>query len=175
MTTPRSGRGPARPPRGSRNLGAARRFLVFASTWAGIAATTFAVAGPASAADGAALYATHCAACHQADGSGTLGLAPALKGPHWAALAARRDYLPTVLLKGMAGQIKVNGQTVIGSMPTFAAALDDATLAAIASHLATLQGDAARAPYEAAEFAPLRAAAGDPARTRQLRRSVLGD
>jgi hypothetical protein len=60
-------------------------------------------------------------------------------------------------------------------MPTFAAALDDGSLAAIATHLATLQGDAGRAPYEAAEFAPVRAAAGDPARTRQLRRSVLGD
>ena len=130
--------------------------------------------GAAPTANGAALYATHCAACHQADGSGTLGLAPALKGPHWAALAARRDYLPTVLLKGMAGMIRVNGQTVVGSMPAFAA-LDDATLAAIATHLATLQGDASRPPYEAAEFAPLRAAAGDPSRTRQLRRSVLGD
>ncbi|MDP4301162.1 c-type cytochrome [Leptothrix discophora] len=131
--------------------------------------------GAAAAGDGAALYAAHCAACHQVDGSGTLGLAPALKGPHWATLAARRDYLPTVLLKGMAGMIRVNGQTVVGSMPAFAAALDDAALAAIATHLATLQGDAARAPYEAAEFAPLRAVAGDPARTRQLRRSVLGD
>lgn len=141
-----------------------------------------ALSGPVSAADvatdlaadGAKLYATHCAACHQADGSGTLGLAPALKGPHWTTLAARRDYLPTVMLKGMAGMIKVNGQTVVGSMPAFAA-LDDASLAAIATHLAALQGDVARAPYEAAEFAPLRAAAGDPARTRQLRRSVLGD
>jgi mono/diheme cytochrome c family protein len=133
-----------------------------------------ALSGPVSAADGATLYATHCAACHQADGSGTLGLAPALKGPHWTALAARRDYLPTVLLKGMAGMIKVNGQTVVGSMPAFAA-LDDASLAAVATHLATLQGDASRAPYEATEFAALRAAAGDPARTRQLRRSVLGD
>ncbi len=165
MTAPRSGPCPALRFQGSPSM---RAGLVAVLTWC--AGTVAAADAP----DGAALYATHCAACHQADGSGTLGLAPALKGAHWAALSARRDYLPTVLLKGMAGQIKVNGQTVVGSMPAFAA-LDDAALAAIATHLATLQGDAARAPYAATEFAPLRAAAGDPARTRQLRRSVLGD
>ena len=129
----------------------------------------------ADAPDGAALFNQHCAACHQPDGAGTIGLAPALKGPHWAALGERREYLPTVLLKGMAGLIKVNGQTIVGSMPAFAATLDDAALAAVANHLATLQGASTRPAYAAADIAPLRAAKGDPAATRALRRSVLGD
>lgn len=140
-----------------------------------LATALLAATGTAHAADGAALYAQHCATCHQPDAAGTVGLAPALKGEHWKRLGAQRDYLPTVLLKGMAGSIKVNGQTFVGSMPGFAGQLDDAALAAIANHLATLQGDAQRAPYAAADFEPLRAAKGDPAQTRALRRQVLGE
>jgi mono/diheme cytochrome c family protein len=140
---------------------------------AGALGSTGAFAQPAR--DGAALFAQHCAACHQADGSGTVGLAPALKGVHWAALGGQRDYLPTVLLKGLSGRIKVGGQTFVGSMPTFAAQLDDDTLALIATHLATLQGAADRAAYTAADFAPLRQGPGDPAQTRQRRQQILGE
>lgn len=129
----------------------------------------------ADAPDGAALFNQHCAPCHQPDGVGTVGLAPALKGPHWAVLGERRDYLPTVLLKGLSGMVKVNGQTIVGNMPSFAATLDDAALAAVANHLATLQGATTRPAYAAADIAPLRAAKGDPAATRALRRSVLGE
>lgn len=128
-----------------------------------------------SARDGAALFAQHCAACHQADGSGTVGLAPPLKGAHWAALGGQRDYLPTVVLKGLSGRIKVGGQTFVGSMPTFAAQLDDDTLALIVTHLATLQGAADRVAYTAADFAPLRQGPGDPAQTRQRRQQILGE
>lgn len=140
---------------------------------AGALGSTCAFAQPVR--DGAALYAQHCAACHQADGSGTVGLAPALKGAHWAALGGQRDYLPTVLLKGLSGRIKVGGQTFVGSMPTFAAQLDDDTLALIATHLATLQGAADRATYTAADFAPIRQGRGDPAQTRQRRQQILGE
>lgn len=140
---------------------------------AGALGSTGALAQPAR--DGAALFAQHCAACHQADGSGTVGLAPALKGAHWAALGGQRDYLPTVLLKGLSGRIKVGGQTFVGSMPTFAAQLDDETLALIATHLATLQGAADRAAYTSADFAPIRQGPGDPAQTRQRRQQILGE
>lgn len=134
---------------------------------------SFAMAQPAR--DGAALFEQHCAACHQADGSGTVGLAPALKGPHWVALGAQRDYLPTVVLKGLSGRIKVGGQAFVGSMPMFAAQLDDDSLALIVTHLATLQGAADRAPYTAADFAPIRQGPGDPAQTRQRRQQILGE
>ena len=51
--------------------------------------------------DGAALFTQHCAPCHQADGTGTVGLAPMLKGEHWGKLGADRGYLPMVLVLAM--------------------------------------------------------------------------
>lgn len=132
------------------------------------------VCGPALAADGAALFAQHCAACHQADGSGTVGLAPSLKGEHWAKLGADRSYLPTVLVHGLAGPIKVNGQNFVGVMPPFGAQLDDAVLAAIATHLRGLQGAKDEAAYTADEVAAARKRPGDPKLSRDHRLRVLG-
>ena len=126
-------------------------------------------------ADGPALFAKHCAACHQADGSGTVGLAPPLKGDHWAKLGAERAYLPMVLVHGLSGPIKVNGQPFVGSMPGFGAQLDDATLAAIASHVRQQVQGAADAPaYRADEVKAQREAPGSPPRSRQWRAQLLG-
>jgi mono/diheme cytochrome c family protein len=122
--------------------------------------------------DGVALFAQHCATCHQADGSGTAGLAPALKGDHWRKLGATRAYVPAVLLHGLSGAISVNGANFIGSMPPVGAALGDAELAAITSHLRRLQG-AEEAPYTADEFRVARAQTGSPPQTRQLRSQLL--
>ena len=123
-------------------------------------------------ADGAALFAQHCAACHQADASGTVGLAPPLKGEHWARLGAERSYLPTVLINGLAGAIQVGALRFVGSMPAFGAALDDAQLAALANHLRALQGTP-DAGYSAAEVAAVRQAPGSPPQTRQRRLQLL--
>lgn len=124
--------------------------------------------------DGAALFAQHCATCHQADGSGTVGLAPPLKGAHWAKLGADRGYVPMVLLHGLSGPIKVNGQSFVGSMPAFGGQLDDASLAAVANHLKRLQGtdDAVLSPDE---FKAQRQQAGSPPQTRLRRSQVLGN
>nr|WP_316639697.1 cytochrome c [uncultured Roseateles sp.] len=124
--------------------------------------------------DGTALFAQHCATCHQADGSGTVGLAPPLKGAHWARLGADRGYLPAVLLHGLSGPIKVNGQSFVGSMPAFGGQLDDASLAAIANHLKRLQG-VDEAALSADEFKAQRQQAGSPPQTRQRRNQVLGN
>ncbi|HSI60410.1 MAG TPA: cytochrome c [Ideonella sp.] len=123
--------------------------------------------------DGAALFAQHCATCHQVDGSGTVGLAPPLKGAHWSKLGADRGYLPAVLLHGLSGPIKVNGQSFVGSMPAFGGQLDDASLAAIANHLQRLQGSDESA-LSADEFKAQRQRAGSPPQTRQRRDQVLG-
>lgn len=125
-------------------------------------------------ADGVALFAQHCAACHQADASGTVGLAPPLKGEHWARLGAERSYLPTVLLHGLSGPIKLGAATFVGSMPAFGAQLDDNTLAALATQLRRLQGAADDKPYSADEFAALRPLPGSPPQTRQKRAQILG-
>lgn len=135
-----------------------------------------AMAGSAAlAADGQALFKQHCAVCHQETATGTVGLAPSLQGEHWQRLGAERAYLPTVMLKGLAGMIKVGGQPFVGSMPPFAPQLGDEDLAAIATHLRGLQGAKEAKPYAADEFTALRGAPGDPARSRALRKQILGE
>jgi mono/diheme cytochrome c family protein len=129
--------------------------------------------GAFAQADGAALFNTHCAVCHLADGAGQPGVAPALKGEHWAKLGAERSYLPNVLLYGLSGAIKVNGQSFVGVMAPFAN-LDDATLAAIATQVRKLQGAADAKPYAADEIKAVRDKPGNPQATRQLRAQLLG-
>lgn len=144
-------------------------FLVAAAGWL---AAACAPAG-ASQPSGAALFAQHCASCHQADGSGTVGLAPALKGEHWAKLGADRGYLPAILVHGLSGPIRVNGQMFVGSMPAVAE-LDDATLASLASHVRSLQGASGDAAYTAEEFKAARGQAGSPPQTRARRVRIVG-
>ena len=139
---------------------------------AAVAVAMLTLAG-AVRADGAALFALHCAACHQADGSGTVGLAPSLKGDHWTRLGADRTYLPMVLVHGLSGAIKVGTQTFVGSMPPFGPQLDDATLAEIATHLRKLQGAADAPPYSAAELKAAREQPGSPPQSRQRRAQLL--
>jgi mono/diheme cytochrome c family protein len=124
---------------------------------------------------GAALYALHCAACHQADGSGTVGLAPTIKGEHWRKLGADRAYLAVVLVNGLSGPIKIAGQNFVGSMPGFGATLDDAALALIATQVRVLQGAADAAPYTAEEIQAARKAGGTAPQTREMRRRILGE
>ena len=127
----------------------------------------------AMAADGAALFEQHCMACHQAQGQGTVGLAPALKGEHWQRLGRERGYLSHVLVHGLSGLIVVNGERHISSMPAFGTQLDDDSLAALASHVqASIQGRQ-DAPYQAAEIRAVREAGGSPPRTRERRIQAL--
>ena len=133
-----------------------------------------AYAGP----DGATLYAEQCAACHQADGSGTVGLAPPLTGDHWLRLGADRGYLPTVLLKGLAGPIQLPGRVFVGSMPAFAGVLKDDEVDALGVHERRLQGASDTAPESSVssidEVKALREAPGSPSRSRQRRVQALG-
>jgi len=122
---------------------------------------------------GAALYAQHCAICHQVEGGGTVGLAPSLKGDHWVKLGADRSYLVQVIVHGLAGPIKLGGQTFVGAMPGLGPQLDDASLAAIATHVRQLQGARDEAAYTAADIKAVRAAPGGPSQTRALRQKLL--
>lgn len=123
---------------------------------------------------GATLFETHCSACHQPDGSGTVGLAPSIKGDHWKALSKDRQYLLSVLTKGLSGRIEVNGQVFIGNMPSFSAQLDDAALAILAQHVRTLQGHAQQGDaYSSEEVSVVRQLAGGPPQTRQRRQALL--
>lgn len=123
---------------------------------------------------GEALYLQHCSACHQPDGSGAVGLAPPLKGDHWARLGASPVYLPTVLLKGLSGRIEVTGQTFVGNMPSFAASLDDAQIMALTAHVRSLQtATPTQLAWSEADIVRMRQLPGGPTVTRQLRQSIL--
>lgn len=125
--------------------------------------------------DGATLFAQHCAVCHQATGIGTVGLAPSLIGPHWAKLGADKTYLPTVLTKGMSGAIMVNDQRFVGSMPSFAGQLDNASMVAIGNHLGQLQGSTGAAKLTEADYQAARDLPGGPPQTRIKRGQILGN
>ena len=118
-----------------------------ATLWAALASVLALCAPLSHAADGAALYAQHCATCHQADGSGTVGLAPPLKGEHWQRLGSDRSYLAQVITHGLSGLI-------------------------IATHLLSLQERPGPA-YSAADMASARSSAGSPPQSRALRMQLL--
>jgi mono/diheme cytochrome c family protein len=142
--------------------------------WRAVWAVVLCSGIPAQAApDGAALFAQHCAACHQADGQGTVGLAPALKGPHWQRLGADRVYLPQVLVHGLSGLIVVNGERHVGSMPAFATQLDDESLAAVANHLQRVVQGRQEPDYTAGDMRAVRDAGGSPPKSRERRVQAL--
>ena len=117
------------------------------------------VAGLAGAADGKSVYEAHCAACHQPDGAGADGLAPPLQGTLGKRLAARQ-YVPGIVLSGLAGKMVSKGVTYTGMMPSWTH-LPDVELAAVVNHvLATFNAaelPPGHTPFSAEDFAALRA------------------
>ena len=94
------------------------------------------------AARGATLFASTCAACHQANGTGLSGAFPPLvKDP------VVLDPDPTrhirAILHGVSGQT-INGAAYASPMPPFGGALSDADVADIANHERTSWGNAAK-------------------------------
>ena len=76
---------------------------------------------------GRQVFSTTCAACHQPDGKGRDGLAPALVDSDW--VTGSEERLIRIVLHGVRGPITVNGATFQGEM-TPLGALDDSQLAA---------------------------------------------
>ncbi|MBS0314820.1 MAG: cytochrome c [Burkholderiales bacterium] len=103
------------------------------------------------AADGKAVFAAQCAACHQSTGAGLPGVFPPLDGSEW--VHGDKRVLANILLHGITGEITVKGGKFQGAMPSFAQ-LSDAELAAVASYIRSNwsnQGDALDAALFAAE------------------------
>lgn len=118
--------------------------------------TTAALAEPAVPA-GRAVFERQCAACHQADGRGLPGMAPAL-AQVLAPLAEQPEgqrYLVQVLVHGLSGRIVTQGQAFTGAMPP-QGGLSDAELADVANYLVRDLNGAATSPYAAADFARTR-------------------
>lgn len=91
------------------------------------------------AVDAAGIYASRCAACHQADGGGLAGVFPPLAGSEW--VNGKATTLGAILLHGVNGTLTVSGKTYNGSMPAFKDQLNDAEIAAVASLIRTRWGN----------------------------------
>lgn len=91
--------------------------------------------------DGAAVFASRCAACHQANGAGLAGVFPPLAKSEW--VVGKESTLLAILLHGVTGPLTVNGVVYSGAMPAFGEQLNDAELAAVATYIRAQWGNAA--------------------------------
>lgn len=119
---------------------------------------------------GATTFTNACVACHQAGGVGMPGLAPSLAGTLAKPLAGEvgKRYVQLVLLNGLSGHIKSQGQSFNGAMPA-QAQLDDATLAAVATYLAQDLNGLKEVSFSAQDFAQARASHPTHKELRSLR------
>ncbi len=116
----------------------------------------FAVAAGPAWADGAAVFDANCAVCHQGGGVGVPGQFPRLAG-RVGQIAARPEgkaYLRKVLLNGMSGRVTVDGEPILGIMPSFDS-LPDADIADVLGYLSGLEHKPV--PFTPAEIAAARA------------------
>ena len=97
-----------------------------------------AAGGPAGLPDGSALYASTCAACHQADGTGLAGAFPPLAGSS-IVNDASPELLIRIILQGY------DARPEFGVMAPFGDLLSDEEVAAIATHERSSWGNAAPA------------------------------
>jgi cbb3-type cytochrome c oxidase subunit III len=119
-------------------------------------------AGAAPSANGAAIFAARCAACHQAGGTGLPGTFPPLAGSNW--VKGTDTAVVQILLHGVQGTLTVNGVTYNGAMPAFGSQLSDAEIAAVITYVRGQWGNNA-GPVDAALVSTQRAttaARGDP-------------
>lgn len=94
-------------------------------------------------ADGAALYASLCVACHQAAGQGLPGVFPPLAGSEW--VQGKDSTVAAILLHGINGALTVKGTTYNGAMPPFKDQLSDEQIAAVLTHIRSQWGNQAAA------------------------------
>jgi mono/diheme cytochrome c family protein len=125
-------------------------------------------------ADGMMVFKENCAACHQADASGTPGVAPPLIGAHWQKLQdPQNNYILQVLSAGLTGKLTVGEQTYNGAMPMFRH-LDPEQIAAVATYVLSLNAGNVESPVlSAADVMAVRDQNGKQSEVRALRRSLL--
>jgi mono/diheme cytochrome c family protein len=92
----------------------------------------------AAAADGAAVFASRCVACHQAGGTGLPGVFPPLAGSNW--VNGRDTTVVQILLHGIQGTLTVNGVAYNGVMPNWSS-LSDAEIAAVLTYVRSQWGN----------------------------------
>ncbi len=107
---------------------------------------------------GQALYAVHCASCHQFSGEGVPGAFPPLAGSDY--LMADKERSIRIAVQGQSGEITVNGVVYNGVMPPLPA-LDDNMIADVTTYVRgawSNRGDAVTLPEVQAVRAQIAAA-----------------
>lgn len=82
---------------------------------------------------GSAIYMRTCVACHQPNGKGLPNVFPPLDGSDW--VSADPSIAIKIVLKGLQGPIKVNGQNFASMMPPVMPALNDKEIADVLSYV----------------------------------------
>jgi mono/diheme cytochrome c family protein len=126
------------------------------------AAPAIAAAPAPKSVNGEALFKTQCIGCHQANGQGLPSYFPPLAGNR--DLFRSRIFPVYVLLNGLTGEIKVEGHTFNGQMPSFAH-LPDAEIAALINYVRGAWNNAALRP---ADMAPVDANTVKAARAKPM-------
>jgi len=85
---------------------------------------------------GEQLYKFNCMACHMENGQGQPGLFPPLAGTDWVA-GKKPDRLIRIILHGMVGPLKINGQPFFTTAPIMPpqASLSDDQIASILTYI----------------------------------------
>ena len=96
----------------------------------------------AALARGKGVYESVCGICHNSDGTGKPGQAPALAGSEWVT-AKGINRLAHIPLAGVAGAIKVGGKDWNLNMAAMGAALPDEDVAAVLTYIRTSWGNKA--------------------------------
>lgn len=110
---------------------------------------------PASVSDGKQIYAMTCAACHQPNGEGFPEKYPPLASSEW--VLGGEDRFVAIILRGLTGEIEVQGEMLSGAMPAWGPLLKDPQIAAVATYVRGNLGNKA-APVTAATVARVRKA-----------------
>ena len=97
--------------------------------------------------EGQQIYNTYCVACHQSNGKGASGRFPPLNKTDW--VVGDKERLVHLILNGMEGPIKVNGEDYNGLMPQHAFLKDD-QIAKVLTYIRTHFGNEA-SPLSVAE------------------------
>lgn len=88
--------------------------------------------------EGQQIYNTYCMACHQSNGKGASGRFPPLNKTDW--VVGDKERLVHLILNGMEGPIKVNGEDYNGLMPQHAF-LNDDQIAKVLTYIRTHFGN----------------------------------
>ncbi|MAQ39158.1 MAG: hypothetical protein CMO21_18285, partial [Thioclava sp.] len=108
---------------------------------------------------GKTLFADNCATCHGDAGEGVAGAFPPLHGSDVVKLGGAKA-VTHIVMRGIGGELNVNGDGYEGQMPAFGSVLSDTEISEIASYVATGLNDDAKT-ISAPEVADIRKVAGD--------------